>query len=103
MGITREIGFDASSKIAFGGLALAGAVDRMAASAQARRAHAVDSVSELALRLQEARRDQGAAERRAAAAEARAARRCRSSSCACRARFPRSERSPTISGRLLGV
>ena len=73
MTIGREIGFDASSKIVFGGLALAGAVDRMAASAQARRAVAVDSVSELALRLQEARRDQGAAERRAAAAEARAA------------------------------
>ncbi|WP_287031875.1 hypothetical protein [Methylobacterium sp. CG08_land_8_20_14_0_20_71_15] len=55
-----------------GGLLLATAIDSVAASAQARRAQAVDSVSELAVRLQEARRDQGAAERRAAAAEARA-------------------------------
>lgn len=73
MSVTRAVSMDVASKVGMLGFALASGVDRAVHNAGVRRAQAVDSVSELAIRLQEARRAQAAAERRAQAAEARAA------------------------------
>lgn len=73
MTVTREISMDVARNVGMVGIALVAGIDRASRNANVRRAQAVDSVSELAIRLQEARRAQAAAERRAQAAEARAA------------------------------
>ncbi len=72
MTVTREISTDVARNVGMIGLALMSGVDRAVHNHAVRRAQAVDSVSELAVRLQEARRAQAAAERRAQASEARA-------------------------------
>lgn len=72
MSVTREISTDVARNVGMVGLAFMAGVDRAVHNSAVRRAQAVDSVSELAVRLQEARRAQAAAERRAQAAEARA-------------------------------
>ncbi|KAB1071160.1 hypothetical protein [Methylobacterium planeticum] len=65
-----HISLDVAGRLATVGGALHLGIERAAANARIRREQAVDSVSELALRLQEAREDQAAALDRAAAAEA---------------------------------
>lgn len=71
--VTRHVIGDVSSKLGMGLLGAHIAIQDTFDGIRARRAEAADSVSELALRLQEARWDQRAAEQRAVAAEARAA------------------------------
>ncbi len=73
MTVTREVSMDVARNVGMVGLAFMAGVDRAVHNHAVRRAQAVDSVSDLAYRLQEARRAQSAAERRAQAAEARAA------------------------------
>lgn len=69
MGIGREFGFEAAGRVTQG-LALGSmAVDTFFSELDRTRRAGVTSVQELALRLQDARRDQAYAERRAAAAE----------------------------------
>lgn len=71
--VTRHVTADVAGKLGLGLLAADMAVNDFFDGIRARRAEAADSVSELAIRLQEARHDQRAAEQRAVAAEARAA------------------------------
>lgn len=65
-----HISLDVAGRLATVGSAMHLGVQIAAANARVRREAAVDSVSELAIRLREARRDQRAAETRALAAEA---------------------------------
>lgn len=70
MGIGTQIGLKATGSLARAGVGLHLGIERAFEQARVRRERAIDSVSELALRLREARRDQRAAEVRAARAEA---------------------------------
>ena len=71
--ITRHVTADVTGKLGMGLMAAHFAISDTLEGVRIQRAQAADSVSELAVRLQEARHDQRAAEVRAAAAEARAA------------------------------
>ncbi|MGU3282461.1 hypothetical protein [Methylobacterium mesophilicum] len=66
-----HIGLEVSGRLAQAGGAIHLGLQQAAAVRRVERAAAVDSVSELACRLREARREQDAAEARAASAEAR--------------------------------
>jgi len=69
--ITSHVIGDVSSKLGLGLVGAHIAISDTLDGIRARRIEAADSVSELAYRLREARRDQDAAEARAASAEAR--------------------------------
>ncbi|MCJ2136865.1 hypothetical protein MKK69_22905 [Methylobacterium sp. J-026] len=69
MGIASEVGFEVGGNLARGGLLMHSAIQGTLDGIRVRRERAVDSVQELAIRLQEARGAQRAAERRAASAE----------------------------------
>lgn len=71
MGIAGQVGIEVAGNLARGGVAVHLGIQQAFDDARVRRARAVDSVQELSLRLQEARRDQRAAEARAASAESR--------------------------------
>lgn len=71
--ISRHVTADVTSNLGMGLFAAHSALQGTFDGIRARRAEAADSVSELAIRLQEARHDQRAAEQRAVTAEARAA------------------------------
>lgn len=73
MGIAGQVGFEVAGNLARSGLLVHSAIQGTFDGIRVARERAVDSVQELALRLQEARRDQRAAERRAASAEDRLA------------------------------
>lgn len=70
MSHAAHVGFEVAGRLAQVGGALHVGIERAAANARIRREAAVDSVQELAARLQESRGAQRAAERRAASAEA---------------------------------
>lgn len=71
--IAAEVTIDVAGKFASIGSAINLGLQIAKAERRARRDEAVDSVTRLAYRLQDARADQGEAEERAAAAEARLA------------------------------
>lgn len=71
--IAAEVMLDCGGKLASIGSAINLGIQIAAAERRARRDEAVDSVTRLAYRLQDAREDQAEAEERAAAAEARLA------------------------------
>ena len=71
--ISRHVTADVTSNVGLGLVAAHCAIRDTLDGVRIRRAEAADSVSELAIRLREARRDQHAAQSRAVAAEARLA------------------------------
>ncbi|TXM97509.1 hypothetical protein FV242_31400 [Methylobacterium sp. WL64] len=71
--ISRHVTADVTSNVGLGLVAAHIAIRDTLDGVRIRRAEAADSVSELVIRLREARNDQHAAEQRAVAAEARAA------------------------------